>query len=378
MEVFYELVETPIHSCLLLPRREEALDFPRGEIALGFCPACGFIQNTKFDASLMHYAEGYEDQQSFSPRFNQFVRELAQRLIDRHGLRGKKILEIGCGKGDFLALICHLGQNHGVGIDPAHIPGRLEGPGADRVQFLREHYSQAHSPLVGDLVCCRHTLEHIENPAEFVRMVRSSLEGHPRTAVFFEVPDTSRVLREMAFWDIYYEHCSYFTLGSLARLFRSTGFDVTAAEKVFDGQYLILEAKPGAGRWPARAEENDLQQTAQDVARFAAQQSQKVEQWRDEMDGRFRRGQRVAVWGSSSKCVAFLAALGLDEAIGCVVDINPNRHGKFLAGSGQQVRPPACLRDYQPDVVIAMNSIYLEEIRNDLLAMGLRPELTAL
>ena len=43
--------------------------------------------------------------------------------------------------------------------------------------------------------------------------------------VFFELPDTERVLTEAAFWDIYYEHCSYFTPGSLARLFRRTGFE---------------------------------------------------------------------------------------------------------------------------------------------------------
>ena len=46
------------------------------------------------------------------------------------------------------------------------------------------------------------------------------------TLVFFEVPDTMRILREGAFWDIYYEHCSYFTPGSLARRFRRTGFDI--------------------------------------------------------------------------------------------------------------------------------------------------------
>ena len=30
--------------------------------------------------------------------------------------------------------------------------------------------------------------------------------------MFFQVPDMSRVLRDLAFWDIYYEHCSYFTV----------------------------------------------------------------------------------------------------------------------------------------------------------------------
>ena len=65
--------------------------------------------------------------------------------------------------------------------------------------------------------------------------------------LFFELPDTERVLDECAFWDIYYEHCSYFTPGSLERLFRRSGFEVTRQWKAFDDQYLMLEARPGAG-----------------------------------------------------------------------------------------------------------------------------------
>jgi hypothetical protein len=35
------------------------------------------------------------------------------------------------------------------------------------------------------------------------------------------------------------------------------------------------------------------------------------------------------------------------------------------------------LREYKPDVVIAMNPIYCEEIGRDLKRMGLAPELSA-
>jgi len=64
------------------------------------------------------------------------------------------------------------------------------------------------------------TLEHIADTADFIKMVRGSLQDSPSTDVFFQVPDVLRVLEEEAFWDIYYEHCSYFSIGSLARLFR--------------------------------------------------------------------------------------------------------------------------------------------------------------
>ena len=39
-----------------------------------------------------------------------------------------------------------------------------------------------------------------------------------------------------------------------------------------------------------------------------------------------------------------------------VVDINPHKHGQFLAGSGHEIVSPEFLREYKPDSVIAIRS----------------------
>ena len=117
-----------------------------------------------------------------------------------------------------------------------------------------------------DYVCCRHTLEHIHDVLDFMRLVRTAIGDRPDVPVFFELPDLERVLVERAFWDIYYEHCSYFTLGSLARLFRRTGFEVTELWKAYDGQYLMIEARPVAGPTTAAlAQEDDLARITAEV-----------------------------------------------------------------------------------------------------------------
>ena len=378
MRVFYEIRGVPVHSCMLLPSRAEALAFPRGNLALGFCSNCGFISNLLFDSRLQNYAPGYEEQQSFSERFNEFARALATRLLDRYNLRGKKLVEIGCGKGDFLVLMCELGQCHGIGIDPSFVPGRMEGPAADRVRFIQDFYSERYADITGDMILCRHTLEHIDTTAEFIRRVRHTIGDRHETIVFFEVPDVGRVLREQAFWDIYYEHCSYFTLGSLARLFRTCGFEVLDLAKDYDDQYLLIQARPAdAPTRPQLDAEDDLTEIAEDVAVFEERFQKTAGMWRSRLDEIRRTGQRAVIWGSGSKCVAFLSTLGVRDEIQWIVDINPYRHGKFLAGSGIEIRPPETLREYRPQVVIAMNPIYREEIRNDLERMGLRPELLA-
>ena len=172
MSVFYEMKNVPVHSCILLNDQSEAVNFPKRDIALGFCSACGFIQNVLFDPAMLRYSSAYEEQQSFSLRFNIFAEELARDLIERHGLRNKQIVEIGCGKGDFLVLICQLGRNRGVGVDPSYIPERVEAEG---VSFIQDFYGERHAHLTGDLICCRHTLEHIPNTFEFMQTVRRSV-----------------------------------------------------------------------------------------------------------------------------------------------------------------------------------------------------------
>ena len=87
---------------------------------------------------------------------------------------------------------------------------------------MRDFYGPRYSHLQADYVCCRHTLEHIGPVRDFVSLVRETIGDRRHVNVFFELPDMERVLEHGVFWDIYYEHCTYFTRGSLARLFRET------------------------------------------------------------------------------------------------------------------------------------------------------------
>lgn len=378
LSIFYEVQNVPVHSCLMLTSAADALDFPSGDVELGFCESCGFITNTLFDAKWSAYAPNYEDQQSFSPTFNRFAKELAQQLIDKYDLHNKSIVEIGCSKGDFLYLLCELGNNTGVGIDPSAVPGRVSSTAADRVTLIQDYYSEKYAEYVGDFICCRHTLEHVQPTAEFIKTVRRSI-GDREVAVVFEIPDTVRVLEEAAFEDIYYEHCSYFTPGSLARLFRSCGFEITDLYRAYGDQYLLIDARPvalpSADTHPL---EDSPAEIAQSVQRYIDQIHGKLDSWRSRLDKAQQEGKKTVVWGSGSKCVAFLTTLDTIDKIQYVVDINPHRHGKFIPGVGKQIMSPEFLKDYQPDLIIVMNEIYCDEIGAMLTEMGVVTELVAL
>lgn len=381
LSVVHEIRSVPANSCILFDSETEAKSCPTGNIRLEHCPECGFIHNSAFDQKKTEYSGRYEETQGFSGTFSRFHRNLAERLIARHDLHGKRILEIGCGKGEFLMLLSELGGNYGLGIDPGVKPDRLTGPGRERLKFIADFYSEDYAHEDVDFVVCKMTLEHIADVEAFVTTLRRGLGHRTGTTVFFQIPEALRILRECAFEDIYHEHCSYFTPGSLGRLFRRAGFDVLAIDVEYGAQYLTIEARPrarGARPLPPLPIEDDRAEMASLVATFAARNAAKVAAWRFVLDEAHRSGRKVALWGSGSKAVAFLSAVDPERRVGYVTDINPYRHNHFMPRSGQRILPPAELAAVRADLVIAMNGIYEAEIRNDLLAMGLAPELRSL
>jgi Methyltransferase domain/C-methyltransferase C-terminal domain len=374
---FYEAPSVPVNSVLLLSSREEALTFPTGDIRLGFCESCGFIYNTTFDPTLVEYSVRCEESQAFSPLFRAWHEALARRLIDRYSLHGKHLVEIGCGKGEFLSLLCQLGGNDGMGFDPAYVPGRFELPWPERITFVRDFFSESETGIPADFVCCKMTLEHIVETGAFVRMVRRSLTNPPDASVFFQVPDVTRILEEDAFWDIYYEHCSYFSASSLVRLFRDAGFQPQDVRREYANQYVTIEARACDGTASSRVAEDDFADLRNLVANFATHVPERITQWRRRLERYREKGLRTVIWGAGSKGVAFVSTLNVPGSIRCAVDINPHMSAHYLAKSGLEIVAPSALCECPPDVVIVMNPIYREEIAAELSKLGLRPEVVA-
>jgi len=378
MSVFYEQRGVPVHSVLLLPTREEAITYPRGDIKLGFCDTCGFISNMAFDPSLHDYSSRYEATQSYSPTFSRFATHLAQDLIERHDLHGKNIIEIGCGQGEFLIELCELGGNRGMGFDPAYLEERISHPAKQQITFVPDFYSEKYTDHPADFVACKMTLEHIEQTSEFIGTVRRAVGDNPDTTVFFQVPNATRVLRDVAFWDIYYEHCSYFTPGSLAYVFRQNGFEVLNLRTDYDDQYLMIEARPGEARPSMNGHsssmlpgEADIRQTRHDLETFTQVLPARLKRWKEMINKSWKKGERMVLWGGGSKGVSFLTTLDVLDEIPFAVDINPHKHGMFMAGTGQEIVPPELLREYQPNTIIVMNPIYCREIQAQLDRLGI-------
>ena len=378
------VARVPVNSCLMLDDHRSARAFPTGELRIAICPDCGFMTNTAFDARLTSYSTDYEESQGCSPRFREYMSDLSAKWVRRYDLTGRNVVELGCGKGEFLSSMIEAGVAHGTGIDPALRIDRVSPEIQERSTWIAKRFPDEHATLDADAVVCRHTLEHIGPVADWLRSIRAALGERTDTVVLFELPDALRVLQEGAFWDIYYEHCSYFTAGSLDALFRRCGFEPLDLRRTYDDQYLVIEARPvaspqgRAGSAPV-APPDDLDDVLAAAGEFAARRDAVLSLWRRRISKVTATGGPVVLWGASSKAVAFLSMLEDDAAgISAAVDINPHKQNRYLAGSGHRVVAPSELTSIRPELVIVMNPTYLTEIAHDLDAMQLTTALEAL
>ncbi|MDT3443510.1 MULTISPECIES: class I SAM-dependent methyltransferase [unclassified Pseudofrankia] len=378
---FYAKDGVASHSCLLMDDEVEALAFPKGDLRIVFCDTCAFVFNTHYNGSLAAYSARYEETQAFSPLFREFARDLAKRWVDKYDLHDRSVLELGCGKGEFLVNMIEQGAGSGIGIDPGVHPERIDPELTDRLTWIADYYGPKYTHLKADAVVCRHTMEHISPVGDWMRSIREAIGDQPDTVVLFELPDVLRILEEAAYWDVYYEHCSYFSAGSLARLFRATGFEVLEVSREYDDQYLVIEAKPSTT--PAPGEpleiEDDVERLRASLASFDLSVATSLANWSDEIRAVRARGGRVAIWGSGSKGVSFFAGLGeAARLVDYAVDVNPYKHGKFMAGSGHAIVAPDRLATDRPELVIVMNPIYLDEIGESLAELGVSTDLRAI
>lgn len=361
----------PLIGCLFAESESDAADAECGTLDIVVCPECGHIYNRAFDSERIKYVAGYDNALGFSPHHRAQSKAKAKHLIHTHGLRHKVIVDIGCGNGDFLSRLCAEGVNVGVGYDPSQ-ESRAFRAGEGFVEVRSKRFETAdHGPV--DFVCSQHVLEHLEDLQRMLRSVRGILK-HGGTG-YFEVPNGRTIFRDRHIWDLTYEHVSYFTPQSLHRALSDAGFSILEIGSSFGGQYLDAEvlANDGAATRPPVSNDNlDVYKTFPDAFTSI------MGQWNNRMTALLAEGRRVVLWGAGTKAVSFLNMLGIRvDKVKYVVDVNPRKSGRFVPGMAQMIVPPDHLRQYRPDVTIAMNAEYLHEIQATLESMSLHCDLLA-
>jgi hypothetical protein len=299
----------------------------------------------------MRYDANYQNEQAHSPYFREHLEQIVDSIKDLVPSRGK-IVEIGCGKGFFLEKL----QKKGFkvkGFDPAY-----EGYNPD---IIKDYFSQRYLSMRAELIILRHVLEHVGEPLRFLHYIAkiNNYEGK----IFIEVPCFKWIIQKKAFWDIFYEHCNYFTGESLSSIFVKSQIG-----HFFNGQYLYVSAELEYLRKRATAV-TEMLNTNGDV--FTSTKS-KYQNFIMAHPG-------IVVWGAGAKGTTFVNLMDPNNKyISAVIDINPKKQNTCIAKSGHEIVAPEQLNKLKPPAILIMNNNYRSEIANKIKKRNLKTNLFAL
>lgn len=352
-ERILKLESVPILQNAPLKCQVDAINVSKGNIDLVICLNCDFVFNRTFDEKLLVYDENYNNNQTFSNVFKEHIESVINKIKIQEEC-DSIVVEVGCGKGDFLKI---LSEKHPLvkfyGFDTTYVGEDFYN---DNVKFVKEYFGDKYLNLQPTYVLSRHVIEHITKPVEFLNGLRNSLaEG--MVEIFFETPDIEWIFDNNAFWDIFYEHCTYFTKDSLTYAFEITNFKVSSTENIFNGQYLWVQAST------LNSEENIIPKSRilNKARQFSDNYYSLVNSWKDKLKS---ISGKTAIWGAGAKGVTFLNILDPNkEYIKYVIDINPDKQGKFIPGTGHEIIGYNELPQEITNIVI-MNPNYLKEIES--------------
>ncbi len=376
---FLDRAEVPVHQNWLGTSRDSARAVKRGRLRMACCPGCGFVFNSAFDESLLSYGPEYDNTQTASPAFDAYTDDLADGIVRAEGgaESASHVAEVGCGKGGFLLkLLSRARRWTGVGFDPTYVGelSVLDG----RARFHRTFFEPGAPVGSVSVVVCRHVIEHVSSP----RLLLGAIVGALRDVdsdgrvvrVFIETPDVTWILRSGVVWDMFYEHCSLFSPGSIARALHESGLGVESVNLVFGGQYMWTQGlynAGGTGR-PAAETPQRLVELAEQFGRSASRQ---LDRWRQLVDERRRAG-LVVIWGAGAKGATLSSLLDSDASrIEALVDVSQPKQGRFVPGTGHAIVSPDSLQTLRPRTILVLNPNYMREIEARLSSLGVDADL---
>lgn len=327
-----------------------------GSIRLRYNERLDFLENFDFDQSLAIYDANYQNSQAYSSCFYQYMKSVLD-LLRNNFPKNSDIVEVGCGKGDFVNLLQDDGYFNVRGYDMTY---EGENP------VIEKKFLTADDRIHADLVVLRHVLEHIKNPYQFLLMLKTVFGD---AKIYIEVPSLDWIRINQAFFDVTYEHVNYFSEKTLRAFFAE---DVISADVCFGGQYQYIIAdlsklsasflKDYAGGYWSFVAMDELFPSLSDSIK--------------NIEEKITKDNKFYIWGAATKGCMFLlhcAKSRIFNKIAFAVDENPGKCGKYLPGSLVKIEPKSQFFRMAKagDVLIISNPNYRPEIVAQLESNGL-------
>lgn len=334
----------PRNISRLIPKEEIGSDTPVS-LTVAECRDCRFVQLLEIiDPG---YYTDYLMTVSHSKQMCAYQRQQAIDFVQRHQLKGRRVIEVGCGDGNYLDYLRDAGATV-AGIEPS---SRFRELAESRGHTCHAGYVTRQSPVPEgpyDGFATRQVLEHVPDPQDFLGGIRRSLR--PGGVGLIEVPRLEQALEHARFYDFFPDHLNYFSENTLRLACELSGFQVLEITSGMNGEYNIAQVRSPDDR-RLESLQDDMEQTVSSLRRFVKAEKE--------------AGKSVAVWGAGGKGLSILAAAEL-EGIEFVVDSDPHKRGRLTPVSHIPVLPPETLHARPVDVIVLTALAYRREIEKQL------------
>ncbi|MBK9446531.1 MAG: methyltransferase domain-containing protein [Betaproteobacteria bacterium] len=319
----------------------EELDKDKGaKLTVCQCSSCGLVQ---IPGLPVPYFREVIRATAFSPEMRTFRQAQFSEWVEGYQLAGKRVLEVGCGRGEYLTLLQELPlQVHGIEYSANAIAAcRAAGLPTSRAFIARS--GQVLKAGSFDAFLTLNFMEHWPDPVASLRGIGDNLVDSAIGLV--EVPNFDMILTQGLYSEFISDHLSYFTRETLIYTLQSAGFEVLKCESIWHDYILSAVVKKRAPvNMTLLASRRQTVATA--LHRF-------IDQFPDT---------GVAIWGAGHQALATIALAEIGHKIKYVVDSAPFKQGRFTPATHLPVVPPAALETNPVSAVVVMAAAYSDEV----------------
>lgn len=356
----YHPEKTPLCALHLPQSREEAREVLRFPLEFNACANCGHIFNTEFEYYRVPYEHNSNLMYNEGLLWKQHMSRLIDILVDQYDCRGKTLLDIGCGDGGFLKLLIERNlDNRCIGFEPGieALNARKNGLEVYQDYFVPEKSLRQIRP---DFLICRHVIEHLDQPKDFVSDIVYWCNRYEIYPVFLaEVPRIDKAIENARVNDYLYEHVSNFTQFSFTHMLEISGYEILSVEAAYGDEVTVAFVRP---RQLPRF--HTIHQSAGHYRRTIASKKQSVQR---DLEQLLHERKRVAFWGGTGKGASFLNAFDvLEEKFPVVVDSDYHKVGRFVPRTAQKIQPPEFLTDHPVDVIVITTQWRAKDIYQEI------------
>lgn len=303
------------------------------------CKWCGTIQ---FDCVAVDYYKDVIRAGGYTKTMSDIREKQFNEFINKFNLYNKKILEIGCGKGEFLNILskfnvkCYGIENN---IDNVNI-ARMSGLEVKNMFLDDEKSIIDDGPF--DAFIQFNFLEHQPDPNSMIRAIYNNLTQNG--VGLLTVPSCDYIFNNGAFYELIRDHLIYFTKDSLFLFLQKNGFKVLEYELLNNDTHSVIvqKRKPLSG-----LKFNNL-----------------FNKLYNEINSYINSYKNVVIWGASHQGLTITSCYNLSDKIKYIIDSAPFKQGKFSIGSNIKIISPDEAFKLNIDAVIIIAPGYSKEIEN--------------